>query len=112
MRCPDCKGSGEYEGATVIEECKLCEGTGQVEMPDHRPTDEQLFTTPPNTFLEPAQPEVGHKVFIAKDFNIECEITEVNADKSEFGFVSNTGRGYARFDEVGWNHDDGRWVIA
>jgi len=29
MNCPDCKGSGEYVGANVVEVCLLCNGSGQ-----------------------------------------------------------------------------------
>lgn len=28
--CPDCKGSGEYVGFSVVDDCKTCHGTGRV----------------------------------------------------------------------------------
>lgn len=28
--CPDCKGSGEYRGALIVETCQKCEGVGQI----------------------------------------------------------------------------------
>ena len=28
--CSDCKGTGEYHGLDVIEECQTCQGKGEV----------------------------------------------------------------------------------
>lgn len=28
MKCPDCKGSGEYVGARIVEKCRNCKGAG------------------------------------------------------------------------------------
>ncbi len=113
MICPDCKGSGSYQGLSSVEKCKLCKATGEVVVPDHLPDDidpdagkQHPFLT---QYLEPAQPEVGHKVFIHQGFDIECEITEVDADHSKFNFEGAGGRGCATFDEIGWNANDGRW---
>ena len=30
IACPDCKGSGEYVGLSVVEECRRCLGAGMV----------------------------------------------------------------------------------
>lgn len=30
MKCPDCKGSGKYIGARVVEDCQRCEGVGVI----------------------------------------------------------------------------------
>ena len=35
-RCPDCKGSGEYIGARVVEPCAKCNGRGELN-PDGTP---------------------------------------------------------------------------
>lgn len=31
-RCPDCKGSGEYVGACVVEPCQRCKGLGALDV--------------------------------------------------------------------------------
>lgn len=28
--CPDCRGSGQYVGFTVIEDCRRCSGSGRI----------------------------------------------------------------------------------
>lgn len=28
--CPDCQGTGQYVGLSVIEDCRTCAGTGEV----------------------------------------------------------------------------------
>ena len=28
--CPDCKGTGEYAGILVVENCQCCKGTGLI----------------------------------------------------------------------------------
>ncbi|MEK6235667.1 MAG: hypothetical protein N2C14_13240, partial [Planctomycetales bacterium] len=30
--CPDCKGSGQYVGLSVVESCRRCAGSGKVEL--------------------------------------------------------------------------------
>ncbi len=36
MKCPDCKGSGEYIGARIVEPCAKCKGRGELN-PDGTP---------------------------------------------------------------------------
>jgi len=120
MKCPDCNGSGSYQGLSSVEECKLCQATGEVTIPDHLPEDMVMGIDPGAgeqhvgavQHLEPAQPEVGHKIFIAQGFDIECEITEVDTNRDKFNFEGAGGRGVAKFDETGWNAEEGRWEIV
>ena len=30
MECKDCKGTGEYKGLVVVEDCRTCQGMGKV----------------------------------------------------------------------------------
>lgn len=36
MKCPDCKGSGKYVGARVVEDCRKCNGAGNIVTDDDK----------------------------------------------------------------------------
>ncbi len=116
MKCPDCKGTGEYKGANIVEKCQLCKGLGTVEVPDHLPTDEELAElasteVDPGFDAVPIHPVVGHKVFIAKGYDIEAEITKVDLQKEDFHFKCSVGNGYAKFHEIEWIACNNWWQI-
>ena len=57
MRCPDCKGTGEYIGVRVVEDCQRCKGEGEVNADDasinRKAKTKEIFTLIPSEPLDP-----------------------------------------------------------